>query len=575
MSSPPNPDPGAGPALVFEGVTKTFPGVRALDDVSFTVARGSIHAIVGENGAGKSTLMKVLSGVHRPDAGSLRLWGQILELRTPAAAQDAGVAIVYQELTQVPHLSVAENVLLGRWPAGTGGVIDRTRLRTEARRWLDQVGLRVPPDQSTASLTVAQQQLLEIARALSLDARILVLDEPSAVLTPHELDGLFTLLRALRDDGRSILYISHRLEEIFALADRVTVLRDGTHVSTRPIGEVNHDTLIREMVGRTIDRASKRVPESEVDAVPGAATVTASGPATIPVPDATVGARPVPGLGIAAPGPSGADRVGALLRVEDLSWPGHLDRVTFSVAAGEVFAITGLVGAGRSSLLLSLFGATGPLTGRVELNGARGPFRSPRAAMRAGIVFLPEDRKRQGLLLQRSLQENASLASLAALARAGTIRRDLERNRTRTMMERLRIRAASSTVAVQTLSGGNQQKVLLARWLDRPHRAILFDEPTRGIDVGAKQEIHAWIRRLAEDGAAVVVSTSEIPEALAIADRIGVMRAGTIVAILDPRREKIDPETILRRAAGADRTDPISTAPRARGEDGRPRRAPR
>ncbi len=496
----------SSPLLRCVCVRKAFPGVLALDDVSLTVEAGTIHALVGENGAGKSTLIKILAGAHRLDAGCVEIDGRNVDISGARDAEHHGIAVVYQELNLVRDLSVAENIFLGRWPTiPKTRLIDFSQLHRSATSLLASLGIDLPPKTPVGELTVARQQMVEIAHALSLDARILILDEPSAVLTPHELEALFTLVRDLRARGVGIIYISHRLDEIFDLADLVTVLRDGEHISTRPIAEVDRNRLIAEMVGREL-----------TDEFPSR--------------DCPIGE--------------------ALLTVDRLSAGHRFRNASFAVRAGEVLGVTGLVGSGRSSLLKTIFGAVRATSGKVCAGDAVGPFKSPRQAMAAGIACLPEDRKQEGLLLQRSVRENATLANLSAYADAGILSSRRERGATSDLMRELRIKAVSTESTVNTLSGGNQQKVLLARWMDRPHRIVLFDEPTRGIDVGAKYEIYSLINRLAGEGVAVVMVSSELPEVIGMSDRIAVMHEGAITGILDNRQRQATQEQIMRLASG-------------------------
>lgn len=494
----------APPLLRFVGVGKSFPGVRALEAVSFDARAGQIHAIAGENGAGKSTLMKILSGVHQPDDGCIEINGRSTPIADARDAQRLGIAIVHQEFNLARHLSVAENVFLGRWPRRAGsGLIDFPALHRRATALLATLGITLDVRLPVEALSVAQQQMVEIARALSLDARVLILDEPSAVLTPAELQSLFTLLRQLRARGAGILYISHRLEEVFDLADRVTVLRDGRHISTRPIADVTRDGLIREMVGRPLDEE-------------------------FPARSASLG--PV------------------VLSVRDLTSPGRFESVSFHVRAGEVFGLTGLVGAGRSSVLQAIFGACAVSRGHVDVGDTRGPFRSPRAAMAAGVAYLPEDRKRQGLLLERPIRENITLANLGAYTVGGWLHPSRERESVSRHAQRLRFRGEAMESPARTFSGGNQQKLLLARWLDRSCRVMLLDEPTRGVDVGAKVEIYSLINELAALGLAIVIVSSELPEIIGMCDRIGVMCRGHLAGILDNTGRRVTQEQVMALA---------------------------
>jgi ABC-type sugar transport system ATPase subunit len=479
--------------------------VQALDAVSFGVHPGCVHALVGENGAGKSTLMKVLAGAHRHDSGTIEIDGETADLRDARHAQQAGVAAVYQEFNLVPDLSVSENVFLGRWPSSS--VLQRIhfpRLHEMTRRLFAELQLDIPVGRAVDDLSVAQQQMVEIAKALSMNARILILDEPSAVLTPHELSALFRLVRELTTRGVSVVYISHRLNEIFELADYVTVMRDGRHISTRPIGEVNRDTLILETVGRPLEQEfpPRRLEPGEV-----------------------------------------------VLRVDRLSAPPAFREVSFDVRAGEVFALTGLVGSGRSSIAKTVFGAT-QAHGEVRVDGVSGPFRSPAAAMRAGVAFLPEDRKGQGLMLHRPLRENITLAHRGRSATWGMLGVARERKLVRDLMNRHDVRAAGTEVAVATLSGGNQQKALLARWLQKAYRVVILDEPTRGVDVGAKVEIYEKLNAVAASGAAVLMVSSELPEVIGMADRIGVMCEGRLMDVLDNHGRSVTQEAVMRLAVG-------------------------
>ena len=498
--------PQPAPRLRCDGLRKAFPGVLALDDVDLEVAPGTVHALVGENGAGKSTLVKILGGAHRADAGSIEIDGRAVQIRDARSARACGIAIVYQEFNLVRHLSVSDNIFLGRWPRRRPSRwVDFDALHRRAETLLDSLGIRMNVRETVADLSVAQQQMVEIAKALSLDAQILILDEPSAVLTPHELRTLFALIRDLTDRGVAIIYISHRLDEIFEIADQVTVLRDGRRISTRPVSEVDRTSLIRDMVGRELTDEF----------------------------------------------PARSNEIGdVVLRARKLSARGRFEDVSLDVRSGEVFGITGLVGSGRSSLAQTVFGAVRATGGTLSIGETRGPFRSPRQAMSAGVASLPEDRARQGLLLQRSVRENTMLANRSAAATFGFLRLTRERRLVLGLMQDLRIKAVGCDALVNTLSGGNQQKVLLARWLARPHRVILFDEPTRGVDVGAKVEIYNLINRLAGDGVAIVMISSELPEVIGMSDRIGVMHEGRMRGILDNRRRDVTQDRIMRLAFG-------------------------
>lgn len=494
------------PRIRFRNVSKRYPGVQALQSVSFDVQPGRVHALVGENGAGKSTLVKILAGAESADDGWIEFDGQRETIRGARHAQDLGVAIVYQEFNLIPHLSVGENIFLGRWSrVPWTGLIRFTEMNDRAKRLLDVLEVPIPASAHVDTLSVAQQQMVEIAKALSRESRVLVLDEPSAILTPHELAALFQLVRRLTRDGVSVIYISHRLDEIFELAHDVTVLRDGRHLSTKPVAQVDRDSLIVETVGRSLDRAF----------------------------------------------PVRRDRRGdVVLRVFNLSAGRRFRDVSFEVRAGEVFALTGLVGAGRSALGKAIFGAVPVTAGALSVGGHRGPFRSPRCAMDAGIALIPEDRKREGLLLGRSLRENITLAHRGDAARLGFISGARERHVAGMLMRRFDVRAAGTEVSAGTLSGGNQQKVLLARWLQRPYRVIILDEPTRGVDVGAKAEIYDKLCAIAQSGVAILMISSELPEVIGLGDRIGVMCEGRLRGILDNRERNVSQESIMRLAVG-------------------------
>jgi len=482
--------------LVMKRITKTFPGVRALDGVTLEVRRGEVHALVGENGAGKSTLVKILAGALLRDQGEIRIDGRPVEIRSPHAAQQLGVSMIYQEFNLVPYLTVAANIFLGREPQVAPGIIDRGRIYREAQAVLDRLGVQIDVHAPVSRLSVAQQQMVEIAKAISSNAKLIVMDEPSATLTQYELARLFELIRALRGDGVSIIYISHRLEEIFEIADRVTVLRDGQLIGTHFVHDVTKDDIIHMMVGRQL---------------------------TAQIPKRTV-------------------RIGKeVMRVEGLSG-GIVRDVSFAVRAGEIVCLTGLVGAGRSEVARMIFGVDPRTGGRILLSGQEVRIRTPREAIRRGIGFVTEDRKAQGLLLGLTVRANITLANLDLLSHYGLIRRQRERSAAGRFIHSLRIRTPSPEQLVRNLSGGNQQKVVLAKWLLTESRVLLFDEPTRGIDVGAKAEIYQLMGDLAARGVAMLMITSELPEAIGMADRILVMHEGHITAEIpraDATQEKV------------------------------------
>ena len=469
------------PLLEMTGIEKSFPGVRALSGVSLTLRRGEVLALMGENGAGKSTLIKTLGGAHLPDAGTIRINGQPVSLNSPTAAMEAGIGVIYQEFNLIPALTAWENIFLGR--EQTRCFVDRSGERKKARELFGRLGVEIPLDVPGRQLSVAQQQLVEIAKALSQDVRILVMDEPSAALTPQETDRLMAIIRDLQQQGIGIIYISHRLDEVFKISDTISVLRDGQHAGDAPTSELTRQQLIELMVGRPI--------EDE-----------------FPKQRAKIGEP--------------------RLNVERLGRQGCIQPVSFSVRRGEVLGITGLVGAGRTELVRLIFGADRADSGTVTLDGHQLDIRSPGDAIRAGICLLTEDRKTQGLVLCRSVRENFGLPNLSELSSCGIVRQQRERELFAEYVSSLSIRIPHQEQQAKNLSGGNQQKVVLAKWLQQNAEILIFDEPTRGIDVGAKHEIYQLINRLTADGRSVIMISSELPEVIGMSDRILVMHDGRI-----------------------------------------------
>jgi len=490
------------PAVRFEKITRRFPGVQALSDVSLEIAAGSCHALCGENGAGKSTLGKILAGIHTPDSGRLVVHGREVHFTSPRDALAAGVGMVHQELAFCENLSVAENLCLGALPA-RAGLLDRQAMAERATAMLAEIGTTLDVGRAVGSLTIAQQQMVQIAMAVSGGARIIIFDEPTSSLSQIEADRLYELIGRLTARGVACIYVSHRMPEVFRLCDTVSVLRDGQHVGTRPIAELSEHELVRMMIGR---------PLAEYVSPPNA----------------------VPG-----------DEV---LRVRGLSSPGKFDDVSFSLRSGEVLGIAGLVGAGRSELAQALFGLDHVRRGEISLRGQRVRVDTPAEAISLGIGLVPEDRKRQGLVPQASALHNLSLAILRRLSRLGWLRRREERSVAQEFFDRLRVRAASLDVVVAGLSGGNQQKIVLARWLAARASVLILDEPTRGVDVGAKAEIHALIGELAARGSAILLISSELPEILTLATRIIVLRGGRLVG--EVTREQATQDRLLRLMAG-------------------------
>jgi D-xylose transport system ATP-binding protein len=510
----------------MRGITKAFPGVRALDGVDFDLCAGEIHALVGENGAGKSTLLRVLGGVHaHPSyAGEVRVDGTSRRFRSVRDAEAAGIAVVYQELSLVAPLTVAENIALGHEPHRFG-VVDRTKMRERAARALATLHVTLDVDTPVERLGIGRQQLVAIAKALSLDARVLVLDEPTAALTSSEVDALFDVLDRLRSRGIGIVYVSHRLPEVFRIADRVTVLRDGRSVGGAPTGELDEPRVVSMMVGRTVDTL---FPAGRP--VPGAVVLEVR---RLTVQDPHAG-RPL------ARAPGGTARPATRLLVDD---------VGFAVRAGEVLGIGGLIGAGRTELLLALFGASpGRRTGTILIAGATVAIRSPADAMAHGLALLGEDRARLGLFPDQPVTHNLTLAALRRLSSRGVTSTTRERHAAERSVRELRINPPDPEVRAGTLSGGNQQKVLLGRWLLTDPRVLLLDEPTRGVDVGAREEIYAHIDRLARRGLAIVVVSSDLPELVGLSDRVLVLREGRIAAEFN--RDEVTPEGVVSAAAG-------------------------
>jgi ribose transport system ATP-binding protein len=474
----------SGFILEMRGISKSFGGVQALRDVSFACRKGTVHALVGENGAGKSTLMKILAGAYQADTGEINYQGQRYTHFSTRQALDLGIRIIYQELNLIPYMDAAQNIFLGREPLGRLGLIDRRRMHEEAGQLLSRLGVELDLTAPVGEFTVATQQMIEIAKALSQQADLIVMDEPSAILAGEELERLFGIIRSLIAQGVSIVYISHRLDEIFNVADDVTVLKDGVVVGTQPIAAVDRPTIIHMMVGRALEEVF----------------------------------------------PARQDTAGAVvLEAENIATDASPHPFSLTLRAGEILGVAGMVGAGRTEMARAIFGADRLRTGQVRLRGQTTTVRTPKQAVEAGIALVPEDRKTQGLFMGLPIRSNITIPIVGQLVRRGVIHHAEEANRVKQAQRELSIVMASMNQEVQFLSGGNQQKVVLAKWLQTAPSVIILDEPTRGVDVGAKFEIYELIRQLTQRGVAILMISSELPELLGISDRIIVVRDGQIV----------------------------------------------
>jgi rhamnose transport system ATP-binding protein len=491
------------PILALRGIDKSFGAVAALRNAHLELYAGEAHALVGENGAGKSTMVKILAGVHPPDAGTVLLDGEPVSFAGPADARAAGIAVIYQEPTLFPDLSVAENIFIGRQPLRGLRRVDTAAMRARTSELFRRLGVHLDPDRPARGLSIADQQLVEIAKALSFDARVLVMDEPTAALSGVEVERLFAVARSLRDAGAAVLFISHRFDEVFGLCQRITVMRDGQWVSTDPTTELTVDQVVRRMVGRDVSSLFPKI----------ASTV-------------------------------GEPR----LEVRGLTRYGYFEDVSLTVRAGEIVALAGLVGAGRSEVIRAIFGVDRYDRGEVRVDGRPLPRGNTGAAIGAGLALVPEDRRQQGLVMDLSVERNANLARRWSLSRLGLLFGQAERRSARTWTGRLQVKAGGLGDPVSTLSGGNQQKVVLAKWLSTTPKVLIVDEPTRGIDIGTKAEVHRLLSQLAADGVAVLMVSSELPEVLGMADRVLVMLEGRLVREI--ARDRADEEGVMRAATG-------------------------
>jgi rhamnose transport system ATP-binding protein len=472
------------PVLQVQYISKSFGGVHALQDVDFAVVPGEVHAILGENGAGKSTLIKILTGFHQPDSGEIFLEGKPVHFSGTREAQQLGIAAIYQEPSLFPDLDVAENIMVGRQPVGRWG-IDWRSMYAEATELLKRLGLAIDAHTKARDLSVAQQQVVEIARSLSINAKVLIMDEPTSSLTLREVDELFAIVRQLRDAGTAVVFISHRLEELFAVADRVTILRDGAYVGTREMAGIGTDEMIRLMVGRSL---GELFPKQHVE--PGA----------------------------------------VVLEAEGLGVEGAFSGVSFQLRRGEIVGMSGLIGAGRTNVARAIFGTDPATAGTIKLDGKPVTIKTPDEAMALGIGYVPEDRKEHGLVLEMSIADNITLPILARFARLGWLNQGRALVQAKESSQELEVKMTGVDQKAQQLSGGNQQKVVLAKWLGTKPRVLILDEPTRGIDVGTKAAVHRLMSNLAAEGIAILMISSELPEILGMSDRVLVMREGRLIA---------------------------------------------
>ncbi|MGL4966565.1 MAG: sugar ABC transporter ATP-binding protein [Inquilinus sp.] len=499
----PDPSPAADCLLEVANVRKAFPGVVALDDVSFRLRPGTVHALMGENGAGKSTLMKIIAGIYAPDAGEIRLKGRPVALPTPLAALEAGIAMIHQELNLMPFMTVAENIWIRREPKNRFGLVDHGAMRRRTKELFAQLAIDIDPEAEVRSLTIASRQMVEIAKAVSYNSDVLIMDEPTSALTEREVDHLFAIIRTLKAAGKGIVYITHKMSELAAVADEVSVFRDGRFIGSGSTAELDREAIIRMMVGRELGQMYPKL-------------------------QAEIGAP--------------------VLAVEGLGLDGVFADIGFELRAGEILGVAGLVGSGRTNVAEALFGVTPATAGTIRIRGEAVRIGSPAQAMAAGMAFLTEDRKETGLFLTLPVLENMQMAVLRdRYVKAGFVTQGAIAQACQAWRTTLRIKTPDLQEPALNLSGGNQQKVLIARWLLTKPRILILDEPTRGIDVGAKAEIYRLISALAQDGVAVLMISSELPEILGMSDRIMVMHQGRVTGILD--RSEADQVSIMRLAS--------------------------
>lgn len=491
--------------IEMRGIDKSFGSNNVLKNAGFLLESGEIHALMGENGAGKSTLMKILTGVYTKDAGTVIVDGQEVCYKNPQEAERAGIVFIHQELNVLFDLTVEENMFLGKEIRNAFGVCNKKAMRAKVKEILDKLGVEINPGEVMSNLSVGQQQMIEIAKALMVDARVIIMDEPTAALTQSETEVLFQVVKSLRKKGVSIVYISHRMEEIFELCDRITILRDGSYIDTKRIADTDMNDVVKMMIGREI---GERYPARQ-------------------------------------------SKIGDIvLEVENLNCPGIFEKVSFKVHAGEVLGVSGLMGAGRTEIMQAIFGNMPHVTGTIRLNGKTIQNKSPQQAMKNGIGFITEDRKLEGLMLEESIMKNISIANLGRISKNGVINRKTEQDLVKRGIEELHIKCFGPQHDCGNLSGGNQQKVVFAKWIYTDPKVLILDEPTRGVDIGAKKEIYNIINELAEKGVAIIMVSSELPEVLGMSDRVMIVREGLIRGVLS--KEEANQENIMILATGGD-----------------------
>lgn len=489
--------------IEMKGINKAFGSNQVLHDAGFVLEDGEVHALMGENGAGKSTLMKILTGVYKKDAGTITIDGKEVNFKNPQEAEKAGIVFIYQELNVLYDLTVEENLFMGKEITKFFGICDNKAMRAKAQEVMEKMGVNIPVDAVMSDLSVGQQQMVEICKALMVDAKVLIMDEPTAALTERETESLFKVMKSLREKDVSIVYISHRMEEIFELCDRITILRDGSYIGTEKISEIDMDGVVRMMIGREI---GERFPKRDV-------------------------------------------KIGnVVLRVEGLTREGIFHDVSFDVRAGEVLGVAGLMGAGRTEIMRAIFGCIPKDQGNIYIEGQKVRIKNPEQAIKAGIGFITEDRKTEGLLLEKSISDNIEIANLKTVSQKGVLSRKKEKDLVKKEIEEFHIKCFGPWHECNNLSGGNQQKVVLAKWIATNPKILILDEPTRGVDIGAKKEIYNVINQMAAQGVAVVMVSSELPEVLGMSDRIMVVREGEVRGVLDGKAA--DQEKIMTLATG-------------------------